>query len=117
MILDVVGAAYLDRNVDALAIGGRLVVVGLQGGRRAELDLGKLMSKRAAVLSTTLRARPVSEKSAIVASVREYVWPLVASGTVRMRGEDSFPLADAAAAHRLVEASEHLGKVLLLTRS
>jgi putative PIG3 family NAD(P)H quinone oxidoreductase len=117
VILDVIGAAYLDRNLDALAVGGRLVNVGLQGGRRAELDFGKLMAKRAAILSTSLRARPLADKAAIVASVREYVWPLVAAGTVRALTKDSFPLAEAAAAHRLVQDSGHVGKVLLLTRS
>ena len=75
VVLDTIGAAYLARNVDVLAVNGRLVVIGLQGGPRAELDLGRLLSKRAAVLATTLRARPIAEKAAIVASVVANVWP------------------------------------------
>jgi putative PIG3 family NAD(P)H quinone oxidoreductase len=114
VILDVVGAAYLARNLDALAVNGRLVVVGMQGGSKGELDLGKLMSKRGAIISTTLRARPVAEKSAIVAGVREHVWPLTADGTLTVVAEQRFPLAEASAAHRLVESSGHVGKVLLV---
>jgi putative PIG3 family NAD(P)H quinone oxidoreductase len=114
VILDSIGAAYLDRNLDALAINGRLVVIGSQGGRKAELDLRKLMSKRAAVLATVLRFRPVVEKAAIVAAVREHVWPLLADGQLRVVSDRRFPLADAAEAHRLVESSGHMGKVLLV---
>lgn len=114
VILDVMGAAYLGRNVEALAVNGRLVVVGLQGGTRGELDLGRLMSKRAAIISTSLRGRPVAEKSAIVSAVREHVWPLTADGTLTVVADQRFPLADAASAHRLVESSGHVGKVLLV---
>lgn len=116
VILDNMGAKYLARNVDALAVNGRLVVIGLQGGGRAELDLGRLMAKRAAVLATTLRARPAAEKAAIVAAVREHVWPLVASGAFRVVVDRRVPLADAAEAHRVVEASAHVGKVLLVAQ-
>lgn len=114
VILDVMGAAYLGRNVEALAVNGRLVIVGLQGGTRGELDLGRLMSKRAAIISTSLRGRPVAEKSAIVSAVREHVWPLTADGTLTVVADQRFPLAEAAAAHRLVESSGHVGKVLLV---
>jgi putative PIG3 family NAD(P)H quinone oxidoreductase len=113
VILDNLGAAYLSRNVETLAVGGRLVIIGLQGGRTAELDLGLLLSKRAAVLATTLRARPTAEKAAIVAAVREHVWPLIADGVVRPVIHDRLRLADAAQAHELVESSAHIGKVLL----
>ena len=113
VILDVVGAKYLDRNLDALAVNGRLVVIGMQGGVKAELNLGKLMAKRAAVLATGLRARPLDEKAAIVASVREHVWPLIESGVVRPVVDRVLPLADAAEAHRLMESSTHIGKILL----
>ena len=113
VVLDNMGAAYLGRNVELLAPNGRLVVIGLQGGTTAELDLGMLLRKRAAVLATTLRSRPAQEKAAIVASVRENVWPLVAAGTVRPIVDSVLPMADAAAAHRLVESSTHVGKVLL----
>jgi putative PIG3 family NAD(P)H quinone oxidoreductase len=113
VILDVVGAKYLDRNLDALAVNGRLVVIGMQGGVKAELNLAKLLAKRAAVIATSLRARPGEEKAAIVAAVREHVWPLVEAGTVRPVADRTFPLADAAAAHRLMESSAHIGKILL----
>lgn len=114
VVLDNMGAKYLARNVDVLATAGRLVVIGLQGGTRAELDLGLLLRKRAAVLATTLRSRPADEKATIVASVREHVWPLIADGVVRPVVHARVPLAEAARAHRLVEASEHIGKVLLV---
>jgi putative PIG3 family NAD(P)H quinone oxidoreductase len=113
VILDVVGAAYLARNVDALAVNGRLVVIGMQGGTKAELNLGKLLAKRAAVMATTLRARPAEEKAAIVAAVREHVWPLIEAGTVRPVVDCALPLAQAADAHRLMESSEHIGKIML----
>ena len=83
VILDNMGAKYLSRNVDALAVNGRLVVIGLQGGTTAELNLNTLLRKRAAVIATSLRARPPEEKARIVAAVREHVWPLVEDGRVR----------------------------------
>lgn len=113
VVLDNMGAAYLGRNVEVLAPNGRLVVIGLQGGTKGELDLGMLLRKRAAVLATALRSRPAEEKAAIVASVRENVWPLIAAGTVRPVIDRVLPMADAAEAHRLVESSTHVGKVLL----
>jgi putative PIG3 family NAD(P)H quinone oxidoreductase len=115
VVLDNMGAKYLARNVDVLAPNGRVVTIGLQGGRRAELDLGMLMAKRAAVISTSLRARPKDEKATIVAAVREHVWPLVDAGRVRPIIHARLPLAEAAAAHRLLEESSHIGKVLLTT--
>lgn len=113
VILDVMGAKYLQRNVDALAVAGRLVIIGLQGGTRAELDLNALMRKRCAVMGTTLRARPVEEKSAIMASVGEYVWPLIKDGSVKPLVDRTFPLAEAAAAHEYFDSGQHTGKVLL----
>ncbi|MHA7210692.1 NAD(P)H-quinone oxidoreductase [Arthrobacter sp. MDT1-65] len=115
VILDVVGAKYLARNVESLAIGGRLVVIGLQGGATAELDLGMLMGKRASVAGTTLRSRPVAEKAAILAAVRDNVWPLVATGAVRPFVGRTFPLAEVAAAHAYFDSGEHTGKILLVT--
>jgi putative PIG3 family NAD(P)H quinone oxidoreductase len=113
VILDNMAAKYLGRNVDALATGGRLVIIGMQGGTRGELDIGVLISKRASVHATLLRARPTEEKAAIVASVREHVWPAIERGDVRPIVDRVVPMSDAAAAHRAVEASEHVGKVLL----
>ncbi|MEU4092507.1 NAD(P)H-quinone oxidoreductase [Streptomyces sp. NPDC026673] len=113
VILDIMGAKYLGRNVDALAVNGRLAVIGLQGGVKGELDLGRMLAKRAAITATSLRGRPLEEKAAIVAAVREHVWPLLESGTVRPVVDRTFPMRDAAEAHRVVEASTHVGKVLL----
>jgi len=113
VVLDTIGAKYLARNVDVLATGGRLVVIGLQGGRTGELDLGTLLAKRASVHATSLRGRPAAEKAAVVAAVLEHVWPLVADGSVRPVIDRVFPLAEVAAAHRCVEDSLHVGKVLL----
>lgn len=113
VVLDLMGAKYLPRNVDVLATAGRLVVIGLMGGRKGELDLGKLLSKRAAVIATSLRARPAGEKAAIVAAVREHVWPLIEAGAVRPIVQGSHPLERAADAHRELEASGHIGKILL----
>jgi putative PIG3 family NAD(P)H quinone oxidoreductase len=117
VILDIIGAKYLARNIAALAVNGRLAIIGLQGGVKAEVNLGALLSKRAAVTATTLRARPQGEKAAIVASVREHVWPLVEAGRVRPVVHAVFPMSDAAEAHRVMEASTHVGKLLLTTDS
>ncbi|KAB1903646.1 NAD(P)H-quinone oxidoreductase [Micromonospora sp. AMSO31t] len=114
VILDIMGAAYLPGNVAALATGGRLVVIGMQGGRKGELDLGMLLAKRASVHATALRSRPLAEKAEIVRGVREQVWPLVESGKVRPVVHARAKMAEAADAHRLVETSDHLGKVLLV---
>ena len=113
VILDIIGAKYLSRNVSALAPGGRLVIIGLQGGTRAELDIAALMARRGSVIGTTLRARPPAEKAAIVAAVRERVWPMVEAGRVRPVVHSRHPLADAAAAHRELEDGRHVGKILL----
>lgn len=113
VILDLIGAKYLKRNVDALATGGRLMVIGLQGGAKAELDIGMLLRKRARVHATTLRARPPEEKAEIVAGVREQVWPLLESGAIRPVVDRRIPMAEAARAHELLEESGHVGKILL----
>lgn len=114
VILDNIGAKYLAGNVAVLADNGRLVVIGLQGGRSGEIDLGAMLSKRCALIATTLRGRPAAEKATIVAAVREHVWPLVADGRVRPVVHARYPLAEAARAHREMEASTHVGKLLLL---
>lgn len=115
VILDIVGAAYLRRNIDVLALEGRLVVIGLQGGATGELDLGTLMDKRGAVISTKLRPRPVKAKAAIMASVEEHVWPLVADGKVRPIVDTTFALDDVRLAHERIDAGEHIGKIVLTT--
>ncbi|MFW7415440.1 NAD(P)H-quinone oxidoreductase [Demequina sp. SO4-18] len=114
VILDVVGGAYLSRNVDALATGGRLVVIGMQRGARAELNLGTLLTKRARVIGTTLRSRPLHERRAIVAAVEEQVWPLVPE-SVRPIVHATVPLERASDAHRALEGGEVFGKVVLTT--
>jgi putative PIG3 family NAD(P)H quinone oxidoreductase len=115
VVLDNMGATYLARNVSVLAANGRLVVIGLQGGREASLDLSALMAKRAALIATTLRARPAEEKATIVAAVREHVWPLLESGEIRPVVDRIVPMSAVAEAHRIVGAGEHMGKVLLRT--
>lgn len=114
VILDVIGGAYLEPNLRALATGGRLVVIGFQKGRTGELDLGILSAKRASVAATTLRSRPVPEKAAIVSDVCERVWPWVASGAVKPVVHARFPLAEAARAQEAMAAGESFGKVLLV---
>lgn len=113
VILDVIGAKYLDRNIDALAPDGRLVIIGMQGGRKAELDIGKLLGKRGAVMATGLRARSRDNKAQVVAQVREHVWPLIESGRVKPIVDHTLPLEDVAQAHRDLAESGHIGKVLL----
>lgn len=115
VILDIMGAKYLDRNVKALATNGRLAIIGMQGGTKAELDIATLLRKRGAVTATSLRGRPASEKAAIVAAVREHVWPLIDSGRVRPIVDREVPMRDAATGHRVLEESSHIGKVLLVT--
>jgi putative PIG3 family NAD(P)H quinone oxidoreductase len=114
VILDNMGAKYLDRNVQALAVNGRLAIIGMQGGIKAELNIATLLGKRAAISATSLRARPLDEKAAIVAAVREHVWPLIEGGHVRPVVDRELPMSEAASAHQVVEDSGHIGKVLLV---
>ena len=116
VILDIMGASYLDRNVEALAPGGRLVVIGLQGGLTAQLNLGTLLAKRASIIATALRSRPLVEKAAIVAAVRMNVWPRLASGLVRPVVSERLAMTEAARAHEILQASTHVGKVVLTNR-
>jgi NADPH:quinone reductase-like Zn-dependent oxidoreductase len=116
VILDIMGAAYLDRNVDALATEGRMVTIGMQGGVKAELNLGKLLVKRAGVIGTTLRSRPVTGrggKSEIVTETVENVWPMIADGQVRPIIGAEFPIEQARAAHELLVSGEVSGKIVL----
>jgi putative PIG3 family NAD(P)H quinone oxidoreductase len=113
VVLDIIGASYLNRNVEVLAEHGRLLVIGIQSGTDAQLDLTMLLRKRAVVTGTTLRSRSPEEKAHIVAEVQKHVWPLIASGAVRPVVDCVLPLENAADAHRLVEQSTHVGKVVL----
>ncbi|HET9972153.1 MAG TPA: NAD(P)H-quinone oxidoreductase [Streptosporangiaceae bacterium] len=113
VILDIMGASYLAPNLAALATDGRLAIIGRQGGSRAEIDLGVLQGKRASVHATTLRARPAGQKAAVVAAVREHVWPLIGTGQVQAVIDRELPMSQAPAAHRAMAASEHIGKILL----
>jgi|SRR5690625_2263214 len=113
VILDIMGGSYLQQNVRSLNVGGRLTIIGLMGGRSAELDLGRMLVKRLSVHATTLRARPTDEKARIVAGVAEHVWPLVADGSVRPIVDRTLPLPRAAEAHSIMESSAHVGKIVL----
>jgi putative PIG3 family NAD(P)H quinone oxidoreductase len=116
VILDIMGAAYLDRNLDALAPDGRLVIIGMQGGVTGDLNIGKLVGKRLHVIGTALRGRPVEGahgKSAIVDAVVASVWPMVGDGLVRPVIGARYPIQQAAEAHRALAAGETYGKVLL----
>jgi putative PIG3 family NAD(P)H quinone oxidoreductase len=116
VILDIMGASYLERNIAALADGGRLVVIGFQGGVKAQLNLGSLLAKRAGIIATALRSRPVDGpggKSGIVEQVVANVWPMIADGRVRPIVGAELPIAEAAEAHRLLSSGEVSGKVLL----
>jgi putative PIG3 family NAD(P)H quinone oxidoreductase len=116
VILDIMGATYLGRNVDALAADGRLVIIGLQGGAAAELNIGKLLAKRAGVIATALRSRPVdgpAGKAEICAQVVANVWPMIADGQVRPIIGAEFPIEQAKAAHELLSSGDVAGKVLL----
>lgn len=116
VVLDNMGASYLARNITVLAPGGRLVVIGLQGGSTAEINLNALLRKRASVAATSLRGRPTDGpdgKGAIVAAVRDRLWPLVADGRVRPVVHTTLPIQHAARAHRMVEAGGVVGKVIM----
>lgn len=116
VIFDIMGASYLDRNIDALATDGQLVIIGMQGGIKGELNVGKLLAKRARVIGTTLRARPVTgpnSKSEIVQAVTTKVWPMIADGRVRPIIGERIPVEQAGIAHQKLAAGEVHGKVVL----
>jgi putative PIG3 family NAD(P)H quinone oxidoreductase len=114
VILDNMGAKYLDRNVDALATNGRLVIIGLQGGAKGELNVGKLLTKRGTVHATSLRGRPLGEKAEIIEDVKAHVWPLLSVGKLRPVIDRFVALPDAAEAHRALDSGDVIGKVLLV---
>lgn len=113
VILDIMGAKYLDANVKSLATGGRQVTIGLQGGVKGELNLGVLLSKRATVTATSLRFRPVDEKAAICRRVVDVVWPLIEAGTIRLAGETRFGVERVAEAHAWLVSGDNVGKIVL----
>jgi putative PIG3 family NAD(P)H quinone oxidoreductase len=113
VILDVIGAKYLEDHLGLLATEGRLVVIGLQGGTKGTLDLGRLLRLRGRVLATTLRSRPAEEKAAICRRVEQAIWPLVGSGVIAPAPQTRFALAEVAAAHAHLESGDNLGKVVL----
>jgi NADPH:quinone reductase len=113
LILDMVAASYFARNIEALAVEGRLVVISLIGGARAELNLGTVLSKRLTITGSTLRVRSVEQKAVIAQALRRNVWPLLEQKRVRPIIHATFPLAEASEAHRMMEASQHIGKIVL----
>jgi putative PIG3 family NAD(P)H quinone oxidoreductase len=114
VVLDMVGAEYFQRNIEALATEGRLVEIATQRGAKAEINIPTIMQRRLTITGSTLRARAVAEKGVIAAAVREHVWPLLESGAVKPIVHETFPLARAADAHRRMEAGEHIGKLVLV---
>jgi putative PIG3 family NAD(P)H quinone oxidoreductase len=113
VVLDIMGASYLDRNIDSVALDGRVVVIGMQGGTHADIDLGAMMRRRISLISTALRSRPAAQKTAIVAAFAADVVPALAAGRMQAVVDRVLPLTEAAEAHRLIEAGEVVGKVVL----
>lgn len=116
VLLDNMGAKYLARNLDALAVDGRLMIIGLQGGTKAEINLGAMLPRRLSVHATTLRGRPADQKARVVAGTRAELWPAVEDGRIRPVIDRVLPLDEVAGAHRSVEESSHVGKVVLTVR-
>lgn len=114
LILDMIGGPYLQRNLDSLAPGGRLVLIAVQGGPKTDINLLPVFLKRLTLTGSTLRPRTVAEKAGIAAALREHVWPLLEAGRIKPVIHATFPLAEAAAAHRLMESSRHIGKIVLI---
>jgi len=113
VILDHIGAKYLEANMKSLAVGGTLMLIGVMGGIKAELNLATMMVKRQRIIGSVLRSRPVPEKAAIIAKFEATVMPLIASGEVTPLVDATFPLAEAAAAHTMMEKGGHFGKIVL----
>jgi putative PIG3 family NAD(P)H quinone oxidoreductase len=113
LVLDMVGGEYLPRNIDCLAMDGRLVQIGLLGGAKSPINMGPVLQRRLWITGSTLRARSIPEKAAIARAVREHVWPLLEAGSARVPIHATFPLRQAAEAHRLMESSTHIGKLVL----
>ena len=111
--LDMVAGSYIARNMDIAALEGRIVIISLLGGSKAEINAAMILTKRLTLTGSTLRARTVAQKAAVAAAVHENVWPLLAAGRVRPVIHATFPLAEACEAHRLMETSNHIGKIVL----
>lgn len=116
VILDIMGAAYFERNLACLARYGRLMIIGVQGGRRADLDLARMLMRGTTIAATTLRQRPDEDKERVVRGTHQQVWPLIAAGSIAPVVDRYLPMAEAAEAHRIMAASSHVGKIIL-TRS
>jgi putative PIG3 family NAD(P)H quinone oxidoreductase len=116
VVLDIVGGDYLARNIDCLSLEGRLVQIGLIGGARAQINLTPVLQRRLTITGSTLRSRSVEEKGAIARQVEEHVWPLLAAGTVSPIVHRTFPLREAADAHRMLEGGEVIGKIVLVVQ-
>jgi putative PIG3 family NAD(P)H quinone oxidoreductase len=114
VVLDIIGAKYLDRNIEVLAEDGHIANIAAQGGSKGELNFGALMRKRGSISATGLRSRPLAGKAKIVRGVTAQVWPLLDAGTIKPVIDRTLPMAEAAEAHRLMESSDHIGKILLL---
>lgn len=113
VVLDMVGGEYLQRNLESLAMDGRLVQIGMLGGLNAQINMGPVLQRRLWITGSTLRPRSVPEKAAIARAVHQHVWPLLEAGTVRVPVHATFPLQQAAEAHRVMESSAHIGKLVL----
>jgi putative PIG3 family NAD(P)H quinone oxidoreductase len=113
VILDPVGGSYLADNLDLMGVGGRLVLIGLMGGAQTEINLGLMMIKRLRVIGSTLRARPLSEKAAVMAQLKDKVWPKIEAGTIKPIVDTVFPIQETDAAHELVASDKTIGKVIL----
>jgi putative PIG3 family NAD(P)H quinone oxidoreductase len=117
VVLDMVAGDYVQRNIEVLAMDGRLVMIGRQGGVKSEIDIMPILRKRLTLTGSTLRTRSVEEKGALARAVHQHVWPLFESGAVRVIVHQTFPLRDAATAHRVMESSAHVGKLVLQVQS
>lgn len=113
VILDIIGAKYLDPNIQVLADDGRIVIIGMQKGTKAELNIAKLLNKRGTISATSLRYRPADQKAAITAAVRDRIWPLIADGSIRPAPETRIPLTEAGRAHELLASGSTIGKIIL----
>ena len=113
IVLDIVAGSYVQRNIDCAAVEGRIVCISLLGGARAEINVGKILTKRLTITGSTLRPRTVAQKGIVAAGVLKHIWPLLRAGKARPVIHATFPLAEASEAHRLMESSNHIGKIVL----